>query len=108
MADESNSDHVSKFKIFFRKFRRACTQVIFLNNHISDGNIRIKRAKRNRQKGFVYALRLRVQTQERMRDKLHAYAYELAKDLNEIQAQIIRENAVNLQVVLAEIGLDNE
>ena len=72
-----------------RKFQKACSQVILLNNKIVDANIRYNRANQQGNKVFLYSGRLRLMTLEGVRNTIYEYAARLADVIDEEQDKLV-------------------
>lgn len=72
-----SSLHVSLSETEFR-FRRACEQVILLNNKLQDLQVRYDRARRDELRSFRYNIRLRMSGVEGVRNAYYEYARQKA------------------------------
>ena len=72
-----------------RKFRKACSQVILLNNKIQDAQIRYNRAVTNGQKSFRFIGRLNLATLEGIRNMIYEYAARRADELDAMQDRLV-------------------
>ncbi|KAK6176314.1 hypothetical protein SNE40_014619 [Patella caerulea] len=60
------------------RFRRACEQVVLLNNKLKDLQIRYDRARRDQMRSFRYNIRLRMSGMEGVRNVYYEYARQKA------------------------------
>ena len=72
-----------------RKFRKACSQVILLNNRILDGQIRYNRAVKANRKSYRYVGRLNLATLEGVRNMIYEYAARAADELDVMQDKFV-------------------
>jgi hypothetical protein len=72
-----------------RKFRKACSQVILLNNRIQDAQTRYDRAVGQRRKSFRYVGRLHLVTLEGVRNMIYEYASRAADELDALQDKLV-------------------
>ena len=72
-----------------RKFRKACSQVILLNNRIQDGQIRYNRAVQAKRKAYRYVGRLNLATLEGVRNMIYEYAARAADELDVMQDKFV-------------------
>lgn len=75
--DSISSLHVTLSETEFR-FRRACEQVVLLNNKLQDLQVRYDRARRNELRSFRYNIRLRMSGVEGVRNAYYEYARQKA------------------------------
>lgn len=75
--DAISSLHVSLSETEFR-FRRACEQVVLLNNKLHDLQVRYDRARRDELRSFRYNIRLRMSGVEGVRNAYYEYARQKA------------------------------
>ena len=85
----STEDLTSEIRQLDRKFRRACDQILLLNNQIEDLQTRYDRAMKANRRSFRYSLRLRLATLEGVRNMFYEYASRCADELEELQNQLI-------------------
>lgn len=87
-----NSDTlVRKIRDVNRRFRKACDQIILLNNQIEALQLRYDRAMKANRRSFRYSLRLRLATLEGVRNMYYEYATRQADELEELQNELIEE-----------------
>lgn len=75
--DSISSLHVNLSESEFR-FRRACEQVVLLNNKLQDLQVRYDRARRDELRSFRYNIRLRMSGVEGVRNAYYEYARQKA------------------------------
>ncbi|KAI0240625.1 hypothetical protein LSAT2_008627 [Lamellibrachia satsuma] len=85
----STEDLTCQIRQLDRKFRRACDQILLLNNQIEDLQTRYDRAMKANRRSFRYSLRLRLATLEGVRNMFYEYASRCADELEELQNQLI-------------------
>ncbi|KAK6165689.1 hypothetical protein SNE40_022570 [Patella caerulea] len=56
------------------RFRRACQQVVLLNNKLKELQVRYDRARRDQMRSFRYNIRLRMSGAEGVRNAYYEYA----------------------------------
>ena len=78
-------DLVDNISLTGRKFRRACKQIILLNQHISDLKHRYNRAAKMQRKSFRCSLRLRMATYEGVRNMIYEYATRCLEDIERMK-----------------------
>ena len=71
------------------KFQKACSQVILLNNQITEAQIRYSRANKTGNKVYMYQGRLKLMTLEGVRNKIYEYAAKLADIIDEEQEKLV-------------------
>ena len=72
-----------------RKFRRACDQILLLNNCIDDLQSRYSSAMQLNRRSFRYSLRLKLATLEGVRNMFYEYASRCADSLEGLQADLL-------------------
>lgn len=60
------------------RFRRACEQVVLLNNKLQDLQVRYDRARKQEMRSFRYNIRLRMSGVEGVRNAYYEYARQKA------------------------------
>lgn len=76
-----------------RKFRKACSQIVLLNNEIEALQARYNRTMKNNRRSFRYSIRLRLATLEGIRNMFYEYASRMADELEELQERVVVEEA---------------
>ena len=74
-----------------RCFKRACQQIVHLNDKMSDLQSRYSKAKLQNQRSFRYSLRLRLAAVEGMRNMYYDYAHIKAQTVAELRKQLFGE-----------------
>lgn len=87
--DHALIDLQNELIICSKKFRRACRQLLILNEEIDCLQCRYERAEAENQRSFRYSLRLRIATLEGVRDAYQEYAIRISHGLQGLQAQRI-------------------
>ena len=93
---------VSEMRQMDRKFKRACQQVILLNNRIKETQTKYDRAVRKRRRSFRYHNRLRQVTLEGVRNMFLEYANRHGDRLDEMQDRLMEEFNVDWDVLDAQ------
>ncbi|WAR19793.1 hypothetical protein MAR_001631 [Mya arenaria] len=68
-----------------RKFRRACDQIVLLNERLSSCQIRYKKARDNNRKSLRYPLRLRLAMIEGIRNMYYDYATQKVEEIERLR-----------------------
>ena len=79
----------TQIRMLDMKFRRACDQILLLNNQIDDLQTRYNRAMKANRRSFRYSLRLQLATLEGVRNMFYEYASRRADELEGLQTQLI-------------------
>ena len=82
---EAMNEEIEYYNQLQCKFRKACNQVILLNNKILDGQIRYQRAVKANRKSYRYLGRLSLATLEGIRNCIYEYAARAADELDSMQ-----------------------
>ena len=75
-----------------RRFRKACDQIVLLNNHLGEVQKRYKMAKRTNNKLFRYNLSLKLAVIKGARHMYYDYAYTKADQVAELRREIFNES----------------
>ena len=70
------------------KFKRACTQVVLLNNQLDEWKIRCERAVKAKNQAFGYNLRLKMSVAESVRLMFYEYASRKADEITMLKCQL--------------------
>ncbi len=97
-----------KIRDLNRNFRRACSQLILINNLLDDTTVRYNRAVRDNLRTFKYVLRLRLCTLEGVRNAFYEYAYTRADILESLQTDLFNNYGVAWNARLAEESDDQQ
>ena len=89
MSEQTTEMLTTQLRVLNRKFRRACRQVVTLNNKITDLQARYNWALKVDRKSFRYTLRLQLATTEGIRDMYYEYACQRADELEAIKDQLV-------------------
>ena len=87
----SFAEKVDYYHKLVAKFRRACSQVVLLNNAITDCQTRYDRAMKEDQPTFRYIYRLRLMIIEDVRDRFYEYAVQVGGQIDNIQAELYND-----------------
>lgn len=88
-GEDSVDATMEKMRVLDKKFRRACKQIMLLNQCIEDKQTRYNRAHRNNQRSWRYTLRLQLATLEGMRNMFYEYAHKRADELEALQDAMV-------------------
>lgn len=75
-----------------RRFRKACDQIVLLNQRLGDVQKRYKMAKRSNNRSFRYNLRLKLAVIEGSRNMFYDYAYAKADQVAELRRDLFNES----------------
>lgn len=78
-----------QYQVVSTKFKKACSQVISLNNQIIDCQTRYDRAVSNQQRSYRYVLRLRLMSIEGVRNCIYEYARIKGQEIEDLQDKLI-------------------
>ena len=92
-----------------RKFHKACSQLILINNLMDDMDERYNRAYASGRKSYRYILRLRLCILEGVRSAFYDYATQKADELEELQRALYLQTGINWSSQMEEQlnGLDD-
>ena len=88
-VQEAMHQEIEHYQQLQRKFRKACSQVILLNNRIQDAQIRYDRAVKANRKSYRYVGRLNLATLEGVRNMIYEYAARSADELDTMQDRFV-------------------
>lgn len=86
---ESPNESILREKI--TKFRRACRQIVLLNNQLSDLWIRYQRADKRNRRSFRYTTRLRLCTLEGVRDRFYEFMTREQSEIQRLSNSVVAE-----------------
>ena len=75
-----------------RRFRKACDQIVMLNQRLGDVQKRYKMAKRSNNRAFRYNLRLKLAVIEGARNMYYDYAYIKADQVAALRREMFNES----------------
>lgn len=75
-----------------RRFRKACDQIVLLNNRLGEVQKRYKAAKKSNNRSFRYNLRLKLAVIEGARNMFYDYAYSKADQVAELRRELFNES----------------
>jgi len=75
-----------------RRFRKACDQIVMLNQRLGDVQKRYKMAKKSNNRSFRYNLRLKLAVIEGSRNMFYDYAYAKADQVAELRRELFNES----------------
>jgi hypothetical protein len=74
------------------RFKKACDQIVLLNQRLGEVQKRYKMAKRTNNKSFRYNLRLKLAVIEGARNMYYDYAYIKADQVAELRRELFDES----------------
>jgi mitochondrial fission protein ELM1 len=74
------------------RFRKACDQIVMLNQRLGDVQKRYKMAKRSNNRAFRYNLRLKLAVIEGARNMYYDYAYIKADQVAQLRRDMFDES----------------
>ena len=74
------------------RFKKACDQIILLNDRLAAAQKRYRTAKRTGNKAFRYNLRLKLAVIEGVRNMYYDYAYTKADNVAELRRDLFNES----------------
>jgi hypothetical protein len=86
---ESVQEEISDYLQLQLKFRKACSQVVLLNNSIREAQTRYDRANKSGNKPFRYVGRLKLAVIEGVRNTIYEYAALKADELDVMQERLV-------------------
>ena len=92
---EAMRGEIEHYQTLQRKFRKACSQVILLNNRIQDAQIRYDRAVKANRKSYRYVGRLNLATLEGVRNMIYEYAARAADELDTMQDRFVEHGIMD-------------
>ena len=75
-----------------RRFRRACDQIVLLNQKLGEVQKRYKNARRTNNRSFRYNLRLKLAVIEGVRNMYFDYAYAKADQVADLRRELFNES----------------
>ena len=75
-----------------RRFRKACDQIVMLNQRLGEVQKRYKMAKMSNNRSFRYNLRLKLAVIEGSRNMFYDYAYAKADQVAELRRELFDES----------------
>lgn len=93
---DGTMDRSRRFHIYTRlhetelRFKKACEQVVLLNDKLMGLQVRYDRARQENSRSFRYNLRLRMATVEGVRNAYYEYACEQAERIAEVRYEVSR------------------
>lgn len=77
-----------------RRFRRACEQIVLLNQKLEELQLRYGRAKSDNLRSYRYSLRLRLAVVEGLRNTYYEYAHGKADEVAELRQELFGEEVM--------------
>ena len=74
-----------------RRFKRACDQIVLLNQKLSQVQKRYRNAKNENNRSFRYNYRLQLAAVEGVRNMYYDYAYAKADQVAELRRELFNE-----------------
>ena len=78
-----------------RRFHRACSQIVLLNRHLDNLQLRYDRAHRDNMRTFRYSLRIKLSALEGVRNMYVEYASMKADELMDLQCQLLEQTTLS-------------
>ena len=75
-----------------RRFRRACDQIVLLNQKLGEVQKRYKKARSTHNRSFRYNLRLKLAVIEGARNMFYDYAYTKADQVADLRRELFNES----------------
>ncbi len=75
-----------------QRFRRACDQIVTLNQRLGEVQKRYKKAKNANNRAFRYNLRLKLAVIEGVRNMFYDYAYMKADQVADLRRELFDES----------------
>lgn len=75
-----------------RRFRRACDQIVLLNQRLGEVQKRYKNARSTNNRSFRYNLRLKLAVIEGVRNMYYDYAYTKADQVADLRRELFDES----------------
>ena len=75
-----------------RRFRRACDQIVLLNQKLGEVQKRYKNARSTNNRSFRYNLRLKLAVVEGVRNMYYDYAYAKADQVADLRTELFNES----------------
>ena len=113
MAPHNNSldgtqQDLDQYNHLQKKFRKACSQVVLLNNKIQDAQVRYDHAVKGGKKAFRYVGRLNLATLEGVRNMIYEYAARAADTLDRMQDRLVEQGLMTEAAAETETDTDIE
>ena len=89
MSQQTRQNLVNQINVLDRKFRRACRQVVILDNKIDDLQARYDRAVEVDRKSYRYTLRLQLAITEDVRNMYYEYGCLRGEEMHAIKRQLV-------------------
>lgn len=91
-----------------RRFRKACDQIVMLNQRLGEVQKRYKMAKRSNNRAFRYNLRLKLAVIEGARNMYYDYAYIKADQVAQLRREMFNESVEIVSGSDSEYSSDSE
>ena len=88
---EASAEIRQKIQTIDGRFQRACDQIVILNRHLDNLQLRYDRAHRDNLRTFRYSLRIKLSATEGVRNMFVEYASAVADELMELQCQLLEQ-----------------
>ena len=98
---ETTKECIYKIRDLNRKFRLSCSQLLLLNNHIEETEVRYNRSKAENRRSYRYILRMKLSILECVRNLFYEYAYEAADELETMQLELYNRTGIKWNETLA-------
>ena len=77
-----------------RRFHRACSQIVLLNRHLDNLQLRYDHAHRDNMRTFRYSLRIKLSALEGVRNMYVEYASMKADEVTDLQCQLLEQRTL--------------
>lgn len=91
---KTTKETIYKIRDMNKKFRKACSNLIMINNLIDEIEVRYNRAVAADRRSYRYILRLRLCTMEGVRNMFYEYAYSRADQLEKMQLDLYTKTGI--------------
>ena len=99
---QTTKEKIYKIRDLNKKFRKACSQLIYINNMIEEIEVRYKRVEQINRRSYRYILRLRLLSLEGVRNMFYDYAHAKADILEKMQLELYNKTGLVWNDALAE------
>ena len=91
-----------------RRFKKACDQIVLLNQRLGEVQKRYKMAKRTNNRSFRYNLRLKLAVIEGARNMYYDYSYIKADQVAELRRELFNESVEIVSASDSDYSSDSE
>ena len=105
---DMTADIKNTIAVMERKFHRACNQIVLLNRHIDNLQLRYDRAHRDNRRTFRYSLRIKLSALEGVRNMYVEFASMKADELMDLQCQLLEQTTLSAEDSESEDEFDDD